>query len=237
MAMPLSMEKVAYSIVQQTSTDPDLTPAQELDTISEITWARGSLVNTDSLDLVFLLDKAIIEAMTSLDKPWDDLHHISYFLPELTRIEAREFTLTMTGYRSFPINPLSMHAVYAKGNMVAITKMIPIGISRTPDIVENVLVGVDCSSEEIQIYMDLFKEFRDIFSWSYEEMPGIDLRIVEHEITTYPNVKPVRQKLCPVNPRKEATIKAEVEKMLKEGFIYPVHLTQWVSNPILVNNK
>jgi hypothetical protein len=68
-------------------------------------------------------------------------------------------------------------------------------------------------------------------------MPGIDLKIVEHEITTYLNAKPVRQKIHPVNPRKVATIKAEVEKLLKAGFIYPIHLTQWVSNPMPVDKK
>jgi hypothetical protein len=159
MAMPLSMVEVVYSIVQQASADPDPTPAQELDPISEPTWARGSLADTDSLDLVLPSDEAIIEAMTSLDKPWDDLHHRSYFLPELRRIEAGEFTLTMTGDRSCPINPLAMHAVYAEGNMEAITEMIPIDISRTPGIMENVLVGADFSPEEIRIYTDLFKEF------------------------------------------------------------------------------
>ena len=55
----------------------------------------------------------------------------------------------------------------------------------------NVFVGADCSLEEIQIYTDLFKEFHDVFAWSYEEMPGIDPKIVEHEITTYPDAKPV----------------------------------------------
>ena len=83
---------------------------------------------------------------------------------------------------------------------------------------ENVFVEADCSPEEIQIYTDLFKEFHDVFAWSYEEMPGIDPKIVEHEIITYPDAKPVRQKLRPVNPRKAAAIKAEVEKLLKAGF-------------------
>jgi hypothetical protein len=53
MSMPLSMEKVAYSIVQQASADPDLTPAQKLDLVLEPIWAQGSLVDIDSLDLVF----------------------------------------------------------------------------------------------------------------------------------------------------------------------------------------
>jgi hypothetical protein len=69
-------------------------------------------------------------------------------------------------------------------------------------------------------------------------MPGIDPKIVEHEIKTYPDAKPVRQKLHPVNPKKATTIKIEVEKLLKAGFIYPIHLTQWVSNPIQsIKNK
>ena len=68
-------------------------------------------------------------------------------------------------------------------------------------------------------------------------MPGIDPRIVEHEIKTYDGVKPVRQKLHPVHPRKAEAVKAEVEKLLKAGFIYPVPLTDWVSNPVPVNKK
>jgi hypothetical protein len=214
-----------------------MTPSQELDLIPEPIWAQGSLADTDSLDLVLPSDEAIIEAMTSPNKPWDDLHHRSYFLPELSRIEAGEFTLTMTGDRSCPINPLVTHEVYVEGNMATITATIPINISKTPGVVENVFIGADCFLKEIQIYIDLFKEFRDIFSCSYEEIPGIDLKIVEHEITTYPDAKPVRHKLHPVNPKKEATIKVEVEKLLKAGFIYPVHLTQWVSNPVSVNKK
>ena len=54
---------------------------------------------------------------------------------------------------------------------------------------------------------------------------------------TYPNAKPIRQRLRAVNPRKAPAIKAEIEKLLKVGFIYPVPLTEWVSNPILVDKK
>ena len=76
-----------------------------------------------------------------------------------------------------------------------------------------------------------------MFSWSYEEMSGIDPSIVEHEIQTYPDAKPIQQKLRPVNPRKVAAVKAEVEKLLKAGFIYPIALTEWVSNPVPIDEK
>ena len=68
-------------------------------------------------------------------------------------------------------------------------------------------------------------------------MPRIDPWIIEHEIKTYPNVKPIRQKIRAINPRKAPTIKAKIEKLLKTGFIYPVPLTKWVSYPIVVNKK
>jgi hypothetical protein len=191
MSMPLSAVEVAYSLVQQASANPDPTPAQEFDPLIEPIWAQGSLTNTNSLDLVLPSDEAVIEAITSPEKPWDDLHHRSYFLLELSRIEAREFTLTMTGDGTCSIYPLSIHNVYAEGNMATIIETIPINISRTPGIMENVFVGADCSPEEIQIYTDLFKEFFDVFSWSYEEMSGIDPKIVEHEITTYLDAKPI----------------------------------------------
>jgi hypothetical protein len=117
MSMPLSATEFAYSIVQQASSDPDLTPAPESDLFLEPTWAQGSLSTTDSLDLVFPSDEVILEELIVPDRPWDDLHHRSYVLPELGRIEAGEFVLTMTGDRYCPINPLAMHIVYAEGSM------------------------------------------------------------------------------------------------------------------------
>ena len=68
-------------------------------------------------------------------------------------------------------------------------------------------------------------------------MPGIDPAIVVHEIKTYSDTKPVRQRLRQIHPRKDAAIKAEVEIFLKAGFIYPILLTDWVSNIVPVNKK
>ena len=93
-----------------------------------------------------------------------DLHRRSYFLPKLRRVEAREFTTTMNGDATYPVNPLATHKIYAVGNMVSIVEMIPIDISRTLGIVECVFIGVDCSSKEIQVYTELFQEFCDVFS-------------------------------------------------------------------------
>jgi hypothetical protein len=68
-------------------------------------------------------------------------------------------------------------------------------------------------------------------------MSGIDPCILEHEIRTYADVKPVRQRLRAVNPRKAPTNKVEVEKLLNVDFIYPFPLTEWVSNLVPMNKK
>ena len=143
---------------------------------------------------------------------------------ELSRIENQEFHVRLSEDVDTPINPLSREGIFAEGNMENISTTIPINISANPNIVENVCIDANYSSEEIAIYTTLFKEFRNVFSWSYEEMLGIDPSIVKHEIWTYPDARPIRQKLRPVNPHKVAAVKAEVEKLLKAGFIYPIAL-------------
>lgn len=174
--------------------------------------------------------------MEGVDQPWEYLHHRSYFIPPLHEVESR-FSNLLTSNVCMVSNPLALAHLFVKGNMSITSKTIPINISRNPNVIENVFIGADCSPEEIQIYADLFKEFRDVFAWSYEEMCGISLSIVQHEIKMYENTKPIQQKLQPVNPRKAKTIKALVEKMLKAGFIYPVPLAEWVSNPIPDDKK
>ena len=186
--------------------------------------------------MVLPSEEAILEVMMGVDRPWEDLHHHSYFLPPLQEVESR-FSKLFTSDVCTVSNLLALAHFHAEGNIYVISKMIPINISTNSNVIENLFIRVECSLEEIQVYTDLFKEFRDVFAWSYEEMPGINPSIVQHEIKAYENAKLVRQRLRPVSPRKAAAIKAEVEKLLKAGFIYPVPLTDWVSNLVPLDKK
>ena len=152
-------------------------------------------------------------------------------------MEREEFREILSENIGSPMVPLSSPGQMVDGNMANISPTIPIDISRDPRKVENVYIGVDYSLDEINEYIQLFKEFHDIFAWSYEEMPGIDPRIVKHEIKTYPDAKTVQQCLRAMNPRKTPDIKAEIEKLLKAGFFYPIPLTEWVSNLVSVDKK
>lgn len=60
----------------------------------------------------------------------------------------------------------------------------------------------------------LLKGYRDVFSWSYEEMQGLDLKLVTHKLNVGPKSKPMKQparKYLDV----EENIKAKVNMLLK----------------------
>ena len=86
--------------------------------------------------------------------------------------------------------------------MANLSPTIPINISHVPGKIENVYIGADFSPDEVETYTKIFREFQDFFIWLYEEILGIDPRIVEHEIKTYLDAKPIRQCLHAMNPRK-----------------------------------
>jgi hypothetical protein len=115
--------------------------------------------------------------------------------------------------------------------------LIPLTYPSNLESSKNVHIRASCSPNKIITYTSLFKEFHDIFAWSYEEMSGIDPDIVIHEMKTYLDAKPIQQCLHPVHPRKAAAIKLKVKKLLKARFIYPVALTDWVSNLVPIDKK
>jgi len=113
-----------------------------------------------------------------VDRSWDDLHHQSYFLPELCEVESSLSSPSLTGDVQTILNPLAPTHIFSKGNMSIISEIVLVNISKNPNIIENVFIGAKCSIEEIQIYTDIFKKFCDVFDWPCEEIFGIDPSIV-----------------------------------------------------------
>jgi hypothetical protein len=65
-----------------------------------------------------------------------------------------------------------------------ISPTIKIDISIKNGVIEEITIGVACTPQEIIAYKSLFQEYRDIFSWSYTEIPGLDPSIIENRINT-----------------------------------------------------
>jgi hypothetical protein len=151
MEIPLSSTEVVYHSIFYATGDLNsfsLGP-DEVDPVLEPIWAIQYSCSHDFLDDTLSLDEAILEAMYVLDRPWDDMHHNSYFLPNLVRIEHDEFISTLSEMVSHDMVPLDMHSIYVEGKMVNTSPTVTIDISRIFGKIENVYNGVDCSPEEI----------------------------------------------------------------------------------------
>ena len=91
--------KPSPSSLRMEEEDPYVLPA----------WEVESSHAHDCLDSFFPSDEAIVEAMSGVEPPWEELHHISYFLPEFDRLEHEEFREILSEKIGSPMVPLSSH--------------------------------------------------------------------------------------------------------------------------------
>ena len=98
-------------------------------------------------------------------------------------------------------------------------------------------VGNTLTTSEKNALVALFTEFKEVFAWSYEDMPGIDTDIVQHCIPTNPTMKPIKQKLRRMKPKWTLKIKEEVEKQYNAGFLRVVNYLEWLANVVLKPKK
>ena len=70
------------------------------------------------------------------------------------------------------------------------TEKVDTSDTNTP---REVQIGLTLDSEEKTELVVVLKEFNDVFAWSYEDMPGIDPEIAEHNIPLILESKPVKK--------------------------------------------
>ena len=80
-------------------------------------------------------------------------------------------------------------------------------------------ISKNSSEKERGRLVALLKEYKDVFAWSYQEMPGLSPNLVVHKLKVDPNVKPMKQPLRNYCLDVEEKIKLEVKKFLKAKFI------------------
>ena len=83
---------------------------------------------------------------------------------------------------------------------------------RIDDESKMIQVGNTLTTSEKDALVALLTEFKEVFAWSYEDVPGIDIDIVQYCIPTDPTMKPVKQKLRRMQPEWTLKIKEEIEK-------------------------
>ncbi|XP_057540741.1 uncharacterized protein LOC130818595 [Amaranthus tricolor] len=95
-------------------------------------------------------------------------------------------------------------------------------------------IGKDLPAPIRQDIVATLTEFRDVFAFSTEEMPGIPTSVMCHKLDIKPGYKPVKQKLRHQGKERIEAAREEVEKFLRAGFIKECKYSDWLSNVVLV---
>jgi hypothetical protein len=100
-----------------------------------------------------------------------------------------------------------------------------------------VFISKHLSTKSKEEYKRFLSENRDIFVWSYEEMPGLDPSVAMHRLAMQKNYPPVKQGQRRYRPELHPQIEAEVDKLIVAGFIREVKYPTWVSSIVPVKKK
>ena len=75
-------------------------------------------------------------------------------------------------------------------------------------------------------FIDLLREYSNVFAWSYQDMPGLDSEIVEHRLSLKPESSSVKQKLTRTHPDMVVKIKGEVQNQIDACFLVTAEYPQ-----------
>ena len=98
------------------------------------------------------------------------------------------------------------------------------------EITEAINLGTEEERREVKIettlspatrkeLISLLQKYSDVFAWSYQNMPSLDIDIMVHRLPLREECAPVKQKLRRVKPEMLLKIKEEVKKQLDVGFL------------------
>ncbi|KAK5803353.1 hypothetical protein PVK06_030998 [Gossypium arboreum] len=102
---------------------------------------------------------------------------------------------------------------------------------------KEVKIGACITTEKKRDLIELLQEFKNVFAWSYQNMPGLSTDIVVHRLPIKEECKPVQQKLRRMRPDVLLKIKDEVKKQFDVGFLQIVKYSEWVANIVPVPKK
>ena len=98
-------------------------------------------------------------------------------------------------------------------------------------------MSAQLSDDDENEYVNLLKEYKGVFAWSYKEMHGLDPKVVVYLLAIKPEHQPVKQVQRRFRPELISQIKEEVNKLIKAEFIREVKYPTWVANIVPVRKK
>nr|GMC62943.1 uncharacterized protein LOC109150426 [Ipomoea batatas] len=107
----------------------------------------------------------------------------------------------------------------------------------TPENPRPIFISTLLSDEDEEIYVELLKEYIDVFAWTYKEMPGLDPKVAVHRLAVKKACRPVKQAQRRFRPELIPSIEGEVNKLIEARFIREVKYPTWISSIVPVRKK
>ena len=95
-------------------------------------------------------------------------------------------------------------------------------------------IGTSMEEKTKQDLVGFLKRSTDVFAWSHEDMPRIDLSVITHHLNVSPSYKPVHQKKRVFALERDNAIQEEVQKLVIAEFIRKVYYLDWLANVVMV---
>lgn len=80
----------------------------------------------------------------------------------------------------------------------------------------------------------ILNEYMDVFSWSYQDMPRLDINIMEHRLPLRLECSSVNQNLRRTRPDMSIKIQEEVKRQFDAWFLVVSKYHQWATNIVPV---
>jgi hypothetical protein len=124
----------------------------------------------------------------------------------------------------------------AKWNLLEETQVnnLNLGTQVEPKIVK---INKDLDLAIVAQTKQFFKEYYDIFSWSYKDFKGIPPHITQHRIQMVTSIPPTHQTWYRMNPNYTTTVKQDLDKLFVANFIVLVEEATWFSPLVVVPKK
>jgi len=107
----------------------------------------------------------------------------------------------------------------------------------TNDEPRPIYVSSFLTPEEEKQYSELLSEYKDVFAWSYKEMPGLDPKVAVHRLSIKKGISPKKQPQRRFHPELVPEIEKEVNKLIEAGFVREVKYPTWIANVVPVRKK
>ncbi|XP_062093643.1 uncharacterized protein LOC133799660 [Humulus lupulus] len=125
---------------------------------------------------------------------------------------------------------------FEDGGQATVDDLIEINLG-TEDDPKPVFVSALLTKEELPQYKQVLREKKVVFSWGYQDMPGLDPKVAVHRLAVSKDATPIKQSQRRIRPELLPKIEAEIDKLRNCWFIWEVKYPIWLANIVIVMKK